>query len=109
MSIRSNLGQLYRLLYYPRQAMLRRSLRDPQASQCFKRMRREYSNIYQRLIDDWKPPSANGKPHFYDWSSWSATVYKSFARGVPHRFLTHPIVAKTMVFGSNGAAKAPAS
>lgn len=99
-------GQLYRLLNYPRQAILRSQINDPESFRRFELIRNEYSNIFQRLIDAWELPSINGKSNLYDWTSWSATVYKSFVDGIPRRFLAYPVIAHTMVYGSSGNAKA---
>jgi hypothetical protein len=100
MSVRKCIWRAYELLDRPRQVMLTRPLHDPQASARFDRLRVRYPDICQQLIKSWNIPTAGDPGDHYDWPAWAATVYASFQEGVSPRFLTHPDLVRTMVFGA---------
>ncbi len=101
MSLRSGIGRVYDLLDTPRQAMLCWRLRDERASARFARLRTRYTEICRQLIESWDIPAAANHASLFDWPSWSTTIFTSFRQGIPPRFLCHPDLARTMVYGGD--------
>ena len=71
-------------------------LRDAEVMRRYHRLAPRYAEVCNRMLG---PRGVDGPLNAgYDWGSWSAGVRKSFERGVPFRFLAHPVLRQTMVY-----------
>jgi hypothetical protein len=89
-----------RLMELAMQPAARMLLRDGDALRRFRAAASRYAAVCETLLGSRgaSDPIAPG----YDWSSWVASVRRSFAAGVPVNFLGHPTLRHTMVYSRRG-------
>ncbi len=77
------------------QPIARRRLKDMEMLARFDLQRAKYHQVCDTLLNSVTGSASDSVG--YDWTGWAANVRQSFSNGVPLGFLSHPILAHTMV------------
>ncbi len=77
-------------------SLLLPKLREPETERRFNDIASGYARLLEQFSGESSTAAANPE---YQWDSWRGSIAKAFEKGVPLRFLSMPVLAKTMVFG----------